>query len=93
MIVDGHFSHVNLSFIDYIERYCIIVLVLPPHAIHQLQLLDVDLFSLFSKAFSEELSDFIIKVQGFVSMTKKIFYPFFKKAWKALFTKANIESA
>lgn len=55
--------------------------------------LDVGLFSPLSKAYSKELSDFMMKGQGFISMTKRMFYPFFKKAWEASFTEANIESA
>ena len=55
--------------------------------------LDVGLFSPLRKAYSKELSDFIMKGQGFVSMTKRMFYPFYKKAWEASFTEANIESA
>lgn len=35
----------------------------------------------------------MIKSHGFVNMTKKMFYLFFKRAWKALLTKANIKSA
>ena len=93
LIVDGHCSHVNLSFLDYAERHRIIVLILPPHSTHRLQPLDVGLFSPLSKAYSKELSDFMMKGQGFVSMSKRMFYPFFKRAWEASFTEENIESA
>ncbi len=34
-----------------------------------------------------------MKSQGFVSMSKRLFYKFFKRAWQASFTPENIESA
>lgn len=39
-----------------------------------------------------KLLDFMTKSQGFISIYKKMFYPFFKRAWKAFFIKENIES-
>ena len=36
LLVDRHCSHINLDFSDYADKYQIIVLVLPPHAVHQL---------------------------------------------------------
>ncbi len=77
LIVDKHYSHVNLLFLDYLERHWIIVLILLLYTTHQLQRLDVALFLPLSKAYSKELLDFIMKSQGFVSMSKKIFYLFF----------------
>lgn len=35
----------------------------------------------------------MMKGQGFVSMNRRMFYPFFKKAWETSFTEENIESA
>ena len=45
LLVDGHCSHVNLSFLDYADKHWIIILVLPPHSTHRFQPLDVGLFS------------------------------------------------
>jgi len=44
LILDGHTSHVSLSFIKYCEQYCIIPLYLPPHSTHILQPLDIGTF-------------------------------------------------
>lgn len=44
LLVDGHFSHVNLDFFAYADKNQIIVLVLLFHAIHQLQSLNIRLF-------------------------------------------------
>ena len=69
----------NLSFLNYAEKHQIDLLVLPPHSTYWLQLLDVGLFSPLSKVYLKELSDFLMKGQGFVSMSKKMFYLFFKR--------------
>ena len=56
LIVDGHSSHVNLSFLEYAHENKIIVLVLPPHTTHRLQSLDVGLFSPLAQQYSQELN-------------------------------------
>lgn len=70
----------NLFFLGHVEKHQIIVLILLPHSIYRLQLLDVDLFSSFSKAYAKKLSDFMMKDQGFISFNKRMFYSFFKWA-------------
>ena len=44
LIVDRHSSHVNIAFIEMCDQNRILVLILPPHLTHRLQLLDVGLF-------------------------------------------------
>ncbi len=83
----------NLFSLDYLERHQIIVLILPPHSTHRLQPLDVSSFSPLSKAYSKELSDFMMKSQGLFNMSKRMFYLFFTRALEASFTEENIESA
>lgn len=61
LLIDGYCSHVNLDFFDYADRNRIIFLVLPSHATHRLQLLNVGLFSPLSKAYFWELSDYFAK--------------------------------
>jgi DDE superfamily endonuclease len=93
LIVDGHSSHVNLKFLDYADRHRIIILILPPHSTHRLQPLDVGLFSPLARAYSYELEMFMQKCQGFVSMSKRMFWPMFRTAWETSFTEKNITSA
>lgn len=93
LLVDGHSSHVNLNFLDYVDKNRIIVLVLSPHATYQFQPLDIGLFSPLSKAYSLEVSNYFASGQSFVSMSKRLFYRFFKNAWEVSFTKSNIETA
>lgn len=81
LIIDRHsYSHMNLLFLNYVERHQIIVLILPPHSSHRLQLLDVGLVLPLNKAYSKKLLDFMIKGQSFINISKRMFYPFFKKA-------------
>lgn len=44
LLVDGHSSHVNLTFLKLCDELKILVLVLPPHTTHRLQPLDVSPF-------------------------------------------------
>ena len=48
LIVDGHNSHVNPSFIDYVNVNRILLTVFLLHSIHQLQPLNIELFSLLT---------------------------------------------
>jgi hypothetical protein len=93
LIVDGHSSYVNLEFITTCDRLKIVLLILPPHSTHQLQPCDVDAFLLLSTCYSTELDVVIEKSGGLVSMTKRMFWPIFKRAWDRSLTEANILSA
>ena len=93
LLVDGHSSHVNLAFLDYAMSNRIVVLVLPPHSTHRLQPLDLGLFGPLSQAYNLQMQQFMLRYQGFVSLSKRDFYGLFQEAWLASFTHANIESA
>ena len=90
LIVDGHSSHVNMEFINWADQNGIIIHILPSHTTHQLQPLDIGLFGPLSTAYSKQLSNLMHKSLGMVSMTKRFFYPLFRDAYRASFTKKNI---
>jgi len=90
LIVDGHSSHVNMEFINSADENGIIIHILPSHTTHRLQPLDVGLFSPLSTAYSNQLNSLMHKSLGMVSMTKRFFYPLFRDAYRASFTKKNI---
>jgi hypothetical protein len=90
LIVDRHSSYVNMEFINWADQNSIIIYILPSHTTHQLQPLDVGLFSPLSTAYSKQLSNLMHKSLGMVSMTKRFFYPLFRNAYRASFTKKNI---
>jgi len=63
LIVDSYASHITTKVIKFCLAYRIILLCLPPHTTHMLQLLDVGLFaplaSLYKKGIQER-SRFLI---------------------------------
>ena len=82
-----------MQFIEAANRLRIIILILPPHSTHRLQLLDVSLFSPLATAYTHELNNLMFISTGSVSMSKRMFYGLFKVAWAKAFTKKNITSA
>ncbi len=92
LIVDGHSSHVNLKFIKWADNHWIILLILPPHSTHRLQPLDVSLFSPLSSAYNNQINGLMNDGQGYVSMSKREFWPMFRASWETAFTVKNIQS-
>lgn len=90
LLVDGHSSHVNMAFLALADSLRILVMILPPHSTHRLQPLDVGLFGPLAKLYTKELNNFTHKGSGWISMTKRIFWPLFSTAWKQSFTRTNI---
>ena len=93
LILDGHGSHVTMEFIEYCDANKILLAVYPPHATHTLQPLDVSMFKPLSTAYSNEISAFMARSQGLVSMSKRDFYPLFYRAWQASFKAETIQKA
>jgi DDE superfamily endonuclease len=73
LIVDGHSSHVNWTFVSAAEELRILLLILPPHMTHWLQPLDVGLFSPLSQVYSSEMQEYTHRGQECVSMIKRMF--------------------
>ena len=93
LIVDGHSSHINWSLVTTADGLQILIFILPPHTTHRLQPLDVGLFSPLSQAYSTRLDAYTHGGLGWVSMTKRMFWPLFRDAWEASFTFKNIKKA
>jgi DDE superfamily endonuclease len=93
LIVDGHSSHINWALISLADALRILILVLPPHTTHRLQPLDVGLFSPLSQAYSARLNAYTHGGLGWVTMTKRMFWPLFRDAWQASFTEKNVKKA
>jgi hypothetical protein len=92
LIIDGHQSHVNWDFLTTCNRFRILVCILPPHTTHRLQPLDVSLFQPLATAYSKGLNTLMYNGEGHVQVTKRLFWPLFRDAWKLSFTTSNIES-
>ena len=59
LLLDGHGSYVTTEFIEYCHEHKILLAVLPPHATHTLQLLDVCMFKPLSDAYLTELNGYL----------------------------------
>ena len=79
--------------LDWCDQHRIIVAIYPPHSTHRLQPLDFSLFGPLYQAYSSQLIDFIAATQGLVGISKREFWGNFLPAFKASFTRDNIESA
>ena len=82
-----------MEFLNICDRLRILVLILPPHSTHKLQPCDVGCFLPLATCYSQEVTNIIHKSAGLVSMTKRMFWPCFKRAWDNAVTPENINSA
>jgi hypothetical protein len=80
LIADGHSSHVNYGLVRLADQLRILILVLPSHTTHRLQPLDVGMFSPLSTAYSKELNKYTDAGLGWVTITKRHFWPLFRNA-------------
>jgi hypothetical protein len=88
LIIDGYKSYNSHEFHKYCKEEKIIVLYMPPHSSHLLQLLDVGCFSPLKRAYSNEISS--LAQYGTKKIKKEAFLPAFKAAFKKAMTKENI---
>ena len=85
LLLDGHGSHVTTEFIEYCHEHKILLAVLPPHATHTLQPLDVCMFKPLADAYSTQLQGFLQDSQGLLNLTKGDFFPLFWSSWTSVF--------
>ena len=85
LLLDGHGSHVTIEFIEYCHEHKILLAVLPPHATHTLQPLDVCMFKPLADAYSTQLQGFLQDSQGLLNLTKGDFFPLFWSSWTSVF--------
>jgi hypothetical protein len=87
LIVDGHSSHYTMGFLDYARKNTIVVLCYPSHSTHVYQGLDVVIFSVLKRAWSDERDKF--EKSGPV-VSKLNFLSVYARAHARAFTTANI---
>lgn len=91
LILDGHTSHTSLDFIQFCENNKIIPLCLPPHATHELQPLDVGIFSPLALAYKQQIRD--NSIFGAERISNSQFLIFFQRARQKAITSKNIAKA
>ena len=90
LIMDGHSSHYTLGFLEYARDNNIVVLCYPSHSTHVYQGLDVVIFSVLKRAWSDERDKF--EARG-PPVTKLNFMAVYAKAHVRTFTESNIRAA
>jgi hypothetical protein len=90
LLVDGHSSHYTLGFLEYAKDNNVVVLCYPSHSTHIYQGLDVVIFSVLKRAWSDERDRF--EAHGPV-VTKLNFMAVYAKAHTRTFTESNIRAA
>ncbi|EIW65542.1 hypothetical protein TREMEDRAFT_66455 [Tremella mesenterica DSM 1558] len=93
LIVDGHSSHVNYTFLQLCDSLRIAVCILPPHSTHLLQPLDVGVFSPLSSHYTTVSTQLSVAWEGRVGMSKALFYLIFKQAWANALSESTIRHA
>jgi hypothetical protein len=91
LLLDGHSSHATFRFKALANDYKIILLYLPAHTTHRLQLLDVGIFGPQSGFYSNEVVRHS-RWAGY-SVSKREYLDWMIKARKKANTKSNILSA
>jgi hypothetical protein len=81
-----------MKFLDYCNRYKVLIAVYPPHSTHKLQPLDVSLFRPLASYYSTELDQWLAKTNYLCRITKRDFWVIFKPAFDKAFSQKNIES-
>jgi hypothetical protein len=88
LIVDSYESYNLHEFYKYCKEEKIIVLCMPPHSSHLLQLLDVGCFSPLKRAYSNEINS--LSQYSTKKIKKEAFLPAFKAAFEKAMIKENI---
>ena len=91
LIVDGHSSHFAYELLDYASTHNIIVICLPPHMTHALQILDVLGFAQFKHHYAQILDAHAH--DGFGAMNKHAFLQAIKEPFTKAFTVENIKKS
>ena len=91
LIMDGHINHINLEFVQFREDYRIIPICLPPHTTHLLQPLDLVIFSLLKRAYSQKVDEYI--ALGITGLNREWFLKIIGEIRSEIYTANHINSA
>ena len=91
LLLDGHSSHYQPSFVQKAAEEEVIVFCLPPHTTHCTQPLDNGCFGPMKRAWREECQNYCASNPGRV-VTRLQFCCLFGRAWKKAVTMENVVS-
>ncbi|OCK88471.1 DDE-domain-containing protein, partial [Cenococcum geophilum 1.58] len=86
LIIDGHSSHINIKFSKKI-----ILIYLPPHLTHLLQLLDLVIFLVIKRLYLSKVNKYT--ACGITSINKEYFLKILGKIRPRIYTRELIRSA
>jgi hypothetical protein len=87
LLVDGHSSHYTLEFLEHAHDNNVVVLCYPSHSTHVYQGLDVVIFSVLKRTWSDERDRYEAKGPP---VTKGNFMAIYARAHTRTFTEGNI---
>ena len=83
LIYDGHSFHVGISLVERALAADVVILKLPPHAIHILQPMDLCVFKSLKLLWDEEIIKWDRKKYG-VKLPKAMFSSIISKVWSLI---------
>ena len=89
LLLDGHSTHNQPEVVRFVKEKKVIILCLPPHAMHEAQPLDCGVFSPLKAQWRSVAHDFLQSNPGMV-ITKFNFNSLFANAWLNAVTPANV---
>ena len=92
LILDGHETHVQVSFLEACWERDIVCLILPANMSNIFQPLDVDFFNLLKSAYHRQVDEYQLgSMAGRV--TKAFFYQWLQRSWNATANSRQIRAA
>ena len=91
LILDRHFSHLTLTFLQYAITYNIIILIYPPHCTHALQGLDVMCFAKMKCIWQDIVTKF--EQENYHRVQKDDFIGLFGAVYIWAFDDATVKAA
>jgi len=91
-IIDGHSSNLTLEFIKFCFTHEIQLLCFPPHSTHLLQPLDVGIFGLLGRYYSNQVDDWG-RAHPYQTISKGDFFPLCQIARQKALTMVNIKAS
>jgi len=92
LIMDGHSSHLTLEFITFCFTHEIQLLCFPPQSTHLLQPLDVGIFGLLGRYYSNQVDDWR-RAHPYQTISKGGFFPLCQIARQKALTMVNIKAS
>jgi hypothetical protein len=90
LVLDGHSSHINPEFDRFCLDHKIIVVCMPAHSSHLLQLLDVGCFSALKQAYGRSIEQMM--AHSINHIDKHEFLPIYKQARQLALSPSNIQA-